>query len=111
VFGVVDDHTHTVVRHHRVGNALAIRAKTQSASPEPRIGFRGFLIHDEKTLTLLLYTIGDALAIRAKAQHAAEDGLIRFALLPVNDDDLFLLGMCAVGDALAVRADDEERRY
>ena len=33
MFGVVDDDTHTGVRHHDVGNALAIRAKAQAPAP------------------------------------------------------------------------------
>ena len=82
MFGAVDDDTHTSVRHHDVGNALAIRAKAQGASAERRIGFVRFAIHDEKTLPVLLDAICQAFAVRAKAQRAAQDGLIGFPAWP-----------------------------
>ena len=107
MFSAVDDDTHTGVRHHDVGNALAIRAKAQGASAERRIGFVRFAIHDEKTLTVLLHAIGQAFAVRAKAQRRP-GWPDMVSSLAIEDDDLFLLGASAVGDVLTIRADDEE---
>jgi hypothetical protein len=74
LFGAVDDDTHTSVRHHGVGNALAIRTKAQGASAKRRIGFVRLAIYDEKTLLVLLDAISQTFTIWTKAQRAAQDG-------------------------------------